>query len=108
MERFFIAMLYFDNYDAFKRNDSGFLVPLDALKKFISVTYVMIYKFGIWVSLCCFILAAVLVGVYGGGNMQEYAKAKSKMIGVILSVGVLCAIPWIIKIVQRVFGGMEM
>lgn len=108
MERFFIALLYFDNYDVFKQNDSGFMVPLRALKKFISAIYVIIYKFGIWVSLCCFLIAAVLIGVHGGGNMQEYAKAKGKMIGVVLSVGVLCAIPWIIKIVQSVFGGMEM
>ena len=108
MERFLVYALYFDNYDAFRNNDGGYVEPLNALKGFIAGTYHILYKCGIWVSLCCFIAASVLLGIHGGGNMQEYMKAKSKLLGVIVPVGVLCAVPWMINVIQKAFGDMRM
>lgn len=108
MKWFFVFALYFDNYDAFRNNDSGFVVPLNALKGFMTGTYHILYKCGIWISLCCFIAASVLMGVHGGGNTQEYVKSKNKILGIVVSVGVLCAVPWIINAVQKAFGGMRM
>lgn len=108
MKQLFVFALYFDNYDAFRNNDSGFMVPLAALKGFMAGVYHILYRVGIWVSICCLIAAAILIGVYGGGNIQEYMKAKNKILGIILSVGILCAVPWMIRVIQKAFGGMRM